>query len=240
VAGGGDGDDSESTETADERRRLALEAVAAEEEARRRIAEELHDGPLQTLLAAKQDLLEASSGRAGVTKGLAGVDEGIEGLRRAVGMLHPVTIEHDGLAGGLGAIVAEAERRGGFRCDLRVESDAVETHEQALLSTARELLTNAAKHSGAGRVSVTVGRDDGWLRLDVADDGCGFDASNPPPGPCDGHIGLAAAERRVLALGGSMTIAAGPEAGTAVSVRIPVDVQASRAPRSPVDDRPGE
>lgn len=207
----------------EERRRLAMEAVAAEEEARRRIAEDLHDGPLQTLLAAKQDLIEASPGRAGVTRALAGVDDGIEGLRRAVGILHPVTIERDGLTSALGAIAAEAERRGAFRCDLEIEDDAAGPHEQVILSLARELLTNAAKHSGAGRVLVTVGRDRDWLRLEVADDGCGFDASDPPADPCDGHIGLAAAERRARALGGSLAIAAGPDAGTVVSVRLPVD-----------------
>jgi len=205
-----------------ERRRLALEAIAAEEEARRRIAEDLHDGALQTLLAAKQDLLEASSGRAGVTRALIGVNEGIDGLRRAVGMLHPVTIEHDGLAGALGAIVTEAERRGGFQCGLRVGEDAGGPHDQVVLSLARELLSNAAKHSGAERVSVAVGRDRGRLRLEVADDGCGFDADERRSAPFDGHIGLACAARRVRALGGELKISSDPGSGTAISVALPV------------------
>jgi two-component system NarL family sensor kinase len=216
--------------TVADERRFALEAVAAEEEARRRIAEDLHDGPLQTLLAAKQDLIEASPGRAGVTRALAGVDDGIDGLRRAVGTLHPVTIERDGLTGALTAIAAEAERRGAFRCDLEIEDDAAGPHEQVILSLARELLANAAKHSGAGRVLVTVDRDRGWLRLEVADDGRGFDPTGLPADPCDGHIGLAAAERRARALGGSLAIAARPDAGTAVSVRLPVEGSNGRDP----------
>lgn len=227
--GAGAGSEGAEMRSAEERRRQALEAVAAAEEERRRIAEDLHDGPLQTLLAAKQDLIEASPGRAGVTRALAGVDDGIAGLRRAVGILHPVAIERDGLTSALAAIVAEAERRGGYRCDLRVEADPPAAHEQVLLALARELLTNAAKHSGAGRVQVTVGRDRGWLRLEVADDGCGFDPSAPPADPCDGHIGLAAAERRARALGGDLSLASGPDGGTVASVRLPVEVASGEA-----------
>lgn len=206
---------------AEERRRLALEAVATEEETRRRIAEDLHDGALQTLLAAKQDLLEASAGRAGVMMALMGVDDGIAGLRRAVGMLHPVTFEHDGLASALDAIASDAERRGGFRCGVRVDEDAGGPHDQMVLSLARELLTNAAKHSGASRVAITVGRDNGSLVLEVTDDGCGFDAAGRSSGPCNGHIGLAAAARRARALGGDLTVSSEPGSGTSVSVSLP-------------------
>lgn len=207
---------------ADERRRLALEAVATEEETRRRIAEELHDGALQTLLAAKQDLLEASAGRAGVVRALMGMDEGIDGLRRAVGVLHPVTFEHGGLASAFDAIAAEAERRGGFHCEVEVDSGAGGSHDQVILSLGRELLTNAAKHSDATRVSVNVSRDNGSLVLEVADDGRGFGAAERHTDACNGHIGLAAAERRARALGGALRTSSDPGSGTAVSVVLPV------------------
>ena len=207
---------------AEDRRRLALEVVATEEETRRRIAEDLHDGALQTLLAAKQDLLEASAGRAGVITALMGVDDGIAGLRRAVGMLHPVMFEQDGLASALDAIAADAERRGGFRCGVRVDEDAGGPHDQMVLSLARELLTNAAKHSGASQVAITVGRENGSLVLEVTDDGCGFDAAGWRAGPRSGHIGLAAAARRARALGGDLAISSEPGSGTAVSVVLPV------------------
>ena len=213
---------AELTRLADERRHLALEVVAAEEEARRRIAEDLHDGALQTLLAAKQDLAEASPGRAGVIRAMESVDEGIDCLRRAVGTHHPVTIDHDGLAGALEAIASDAERRGAFRCVLRVEEEASGPQDHVLVSLVRELLANAAKHAGAGLVVVSVSRDRGWLHLEVSDDGCGFDAAGHREAPCNGHIGLASVEHRVRALGGSMGIVAGPETGTDVSVRLPV------------------
>ena len=208
---------------AEERRQLASEVLSAEEQARRRLAEDLHDGALQTLLAAKQDLIEASPGRAGVIRAAKGVSEGIDDLRRAVGALHPVTIEHDGFAGAVGAVATEAERRGGFECELRVEEEASGPHDQVLLALTRELLANAAKHSGADHVSVSISRGRDCLRLEVTDDGCGFDAHERLAAPCNGHIGLACAERRTRALGGSLSVAAGPEAGTAVSVSLPVD-----------------
>lgn len=205
--------------------RLAEEVIAAEEQARRRIAEDLHDGALQTLLSAKQDLIEASSGRAGVIRATAVVGEGIDDLRRAVSALHPVTIEHDGLGGAIASVATEAERRGGFRCELRLEEGASGPHDQVLLALTRELLANAAKHSGAGQVLVSISRDRDrdCLWLEVTDDGCGFDPAERLASPCDGHIGLACAERRARALGGSLTIAEGPERGTAVSVRIPAE-----------------
>ena len=214
---------AELTRLAEERRRLAEEVITAEEQARRRIAEDLHDGALQTLLSAKQDLIEASPGRAGVIRATEVVGEGIDGLRRAVSALHPVTIEHDGLGGAIASVATEAERRGGFRCELRVEEGASGPHDQVLLALTRELLANAAKHSGAGQVSVSISRDRDRLRLEVTDDGCGFDAAERLASPCDGHIGLACAERRARALGGSLKIAEGPEGGTAVSVRIPAE-----------------
>ena len=214
---------AELARLAEERRQLASEVLSAEEQARRRLAEDLHDGALQTLLAAKQDLIEASPGRAGVIRAAKGVSEGIDDLRRAVGALHPVTIEHDGLAGAVGAVATEAERRGGFECELRVEEEASGPHDQVLLALTRELLANAAKHSGADHVSVSISRGRDCLRLEVTDDGCGFDAHERLAAPCNGHIGLACAERRTRALGGSLSVAAGPEAGTAVSVSLPVD-----------------
>ena len=145
------------------------------------------------------------------------VDEGIDCLRRAVGTLHPVTIDHDGVVGALEAIASDAERRAAFRCILRVEEDASGSQDHVLISLVRELLANAAKHAGAGHVVVSVSRDRGWLHLEVSDDGCGFDAAGLEA-PCNGHIGLASVEHRVRALGGSMEIVAGPETGTHVSV----------------------
>ena len=229
---------AELARLAEERRQLAEELIAAEEEARRRVAEDLHDGALQTLLAAKQDLIEVSRGRAGVIRATEGVGEGIDGLRRAVGALHPVTIEHDGLASAVGAVAAEAERRGHFECELRVEERASGPRNQVLLSLTRELLANAAKHSGAVHVLVAISRDRGSLRLEVTDDGCGFDASERLAAPCDGHIGLACAERRARALGGSLKIAAGREGGTAVSVRLPANGLVPAAAGNGANGRP--
>lgn len=238
---GGDRHRAELIRLADERRHLALEVVAAEEDARRRIAEDLHDGALQTLLAAKQDLAEASPGRAGVIRAMESVDEGIDCLRRAVGTLHPVTIEHDGLAAALGAMASDAGRRGAFQCVLRVEEGASGPQDHVLISLVRELLTNVAKHAGAGQVIVSVSRGRGWLHLEVSDDGCGFDPAGHLEAPCNGHIGLASVEHRVHALGGSIEIVAGPETGTDVSVRLPAGNRRSPDPAfTAVNGRPND
>jgi two-component system NarL family sensor kinase len=197
----------------------------AEDDARRRIAEAVHDGPLQKLLAAKQDLLEVSPGRVGVTRASEVVSEGIDDLRRAVGALHPLTIERAGLEGAICAVAVEAESRGGFVCDVDVEGDAGGHHDRILVSLVRELLSNAVKHAHASHVAVRVRRDHAWLRLEVTDDGRGIDAGERLAASSEGHIGLACLEDRVRALGGGMEISAPSDGGTAVSIRLPADAR---------------
>lgn len=216
---------AEIAQLAAERQRLAEELIAAEDEARRRIAEDLHDGALQTLLAAKQDLIEASPGRAKVIRASAEVSDGIDSLRCAVSALHPLTVERDGLECAIRAVATEAEARGGFRCELQIDDQASGPHDRIVVSLARELLANAAKHAGASEVCVTVRRDPAWLWLEVSDDGRGIDAGEHLAASSNGHIGLACVDQRVRALGGRLEIAAGRGAGTAVSVRLPTDTR---------------
>ncbi len=216
---------AEIARLAAERQRLAEELIAAEDEARRRIAEDLHDGALQTLLAAKQDLIEASPGRAKVIRASEEVGDGIDSLRCAVSALHPLTVERAGLESGIRAVATEAETRGGFRCELQIDDQASGPHDRIVVSLARELLANAVKHSDANEVCVTVRRDPSWLWLEVTDDGRGIGAGEHLAASSNGHIGLASVDRRVRALGGRLEIAADPGAGTAVSVHLPTDTR---------------
>lgn len=204
-------------------RQLLGQVMEAGERDRREIAQQLHDHSLQSLLAAHQELLEAAPGRAGVTRAHEVVAGAIDRLREAVVALHPVTLERGGLAQALAAAAREAERQGGFECELDVDESVAGERAALLLACARELLTNAARHSGADRVEVTVRGSGDEIVLEVADDGGGIDPGRPEEALAQGHIGLASVAQRLEAAGGELELDRGPSGGTLARARVPAD-----------------
>lgn len=202
-------------------RQLLGQVMAAGDRDRREIAQQLHDQSLQSLLAAHQELLEAAPGRAQVTRAHEVVAGAIDRLREAVVALHPVTLERRGLAQALSAVARESERQGGFECELDVDEDAAGDHAALILACARELLANAARHSGASRVWVTVRSDGPGVVLEVADDGSGIDPDRPDAALAEGHIGLASVAQRLGTEGGEFDLTERPGGGTRAIARLP-------------------
>jgi two-component system, NarL family, sensor kinase len=104
-----------------------------------------------------------------------------------------------------------------------VGPDTAGAHDQLVLSLARELLVNAAKHSEAEEVTVALARTDGQLMLEVADDGTGIPADRLAQAPGEGHIGLASCAQRVEALGGRFSVASRASGGTRVRATLPME-----------------
>jgi PAS domain S-box-containing protein len=212
------------------RGRLVAENLEAEERVRQRISEQLHDGALQDLLAARQDLVEAAGATAddktrGEMLGYAreGVERAVKLLREAVHALHPVVLQHGGLEAAMQAAADQAARQGSFRAQVSVDPAAAGLRDELVLSLARELLNNAAKHAQADVVQVTVARQDGHVLLEVADDGKGLDAEAVAAAPMAGHIGLASLTQRVEAVGGTLDLRSAPSGrGTTVLARLPI------------------
>jgi PAS domain S-box-containing protein len=210
------------------RGRLVAENLEAEERVRQRISEQLHDGALQDLLAARQDLVEAG-GPDPATRaemlGFAreGVERAVRRLREAVHALHPVVLQHGGLEAALQAAADQAARQGSFATEVAVDPDATGLRDELVMSLARELLNNCAKHAEAQEVRVAVRRDDGAVVLEVADDGCGLDLVAVAEAPMNGHIGLASLAQRVEAVGGTLDLQAADAGGTTVRARLPAD-----------------
>jgi two-component system NarL family sensor kinase len=207
------------SEVAD-RRAFVAQVMAAEDRARLRIAQLIHDDALQSLLAANQELMEAAPGRAGVTRAHEVVSGSIENLREALLALHPVTLERGGLEQALGAVARQAERQGGFRVDVRLEAEASGDLDELVLALARELLANAVHHSQASAVSVSLTEEED-LVLEVADDGHGMDPERPQEALAAGHIGLASVIQRVEAVGGTFEIESAPGEGTTARASLP-------------------
>lgn len=226
---GGEGDDSLAAEVSRLRSELAScrellgQVMEAGDRDRREIAQQLHDQSLQSLLAAHQDLLEAAPGRAGVTRAHEIVAGAIDRLREAVVALHPVTLERGGLEQALSAVAREAERQGGFRSELDIDEAAAGEHAALLLSCARELLINAARHAGAEVVRVSVRRVGPDAVLEVVDDGRGIEPGRPERALGEGHIGLASVAERLESVGGELELEGRPGEGTTARARIPVE-----------------
>ncbi len=206
----------------EDRKQFVAQVMEAEDRARRRIAQLIHDDALQNLLAANQDLIEAAPGRVGVTRAHEVVNATIEHLREAMLALHPVTLERGGLEQALGAIARQAERQGSLVVEVDVDGAALGRHDELLLALARELLTNAARHSRATEVSLRVAATGaGDLVLEVTDDGQGMADERTRQALKEGHIGLASVAQRVEAAGGVFELASAPGQGTVARATVP-------------------
>ena len=205
----------------DDRSDFVSRVMDAEDQARRRIAQLIHDDALQSLLAAHQELIEAAPGRAGVTRAHEVVSGSIANLREALVALHPVTLEQGGLDQAIGAIARQAERQGGFEVTVELDPAAFERNDELMLAVARELLANATQHSGARAVTITLTARDAELVLEVADDGRGMGEWRPRDALAAGHIGLASVAQRVAAADGRFEVDSEPGAGTRARVTVP-------------------
>ncbi len=210
-------------EFADARRELVQQALDAEAREQRRLAEALHDHAIQNVLLARQELTDVVRGVPGAeARARAALDETDRQLRHEVFAMHPLGLERAGLATVLEGLAQNAAHHGGFTATVNVDA-AVATgdHQDLIVSTARELLANAAKHSRAAHVDVTLGAAAGTVTLTVADDGRGLAPERLERAVSGGHIGLAALTERVRAVDGSIDVDSVPGSGTTVRVTLP-------------------
>jgi two-component system NarL family sensor kinase len=183
----------------------------------------LHDGPLQTLLAARLELDEAGERKPDPALDMINkaLQDAATGLRSTVTELHPQVLAQLGLTPALRELLKQFETR----TEIAVDADLAEVGKpesaQLLHRAARELLTNVGKHAGAKTVAVTLKRKGNRLRLTVADDGRGFDPAVVGQSVADGHIGLGSLLARFDAMGGAMDIDSSTGAGTRVTVTSP-------------------
>jgi signal transduction histidine kinase len=198
--------------------------VAAQDEERRRLERNLHDGAQQNLVALKvklglaEMLAENDPARA---KELVGelksdADEALDTLRDLARGIYPPLLADRGLAAAL-----EARAR---KATVRVEVVAPDVArypreiEAAVYFCCLEALQNVQKYAGASRATVRLGEHDGALTFEVEDDGRGFDPAGMPRGS-----GLTNMADRLDALGGRVDLYSEPGAGTTLKGSVPVE-----------------
>lgn len=207
-----------------ERRRAGSAALAAQEEERARVARDLHDevnqsltGLLLRLEAAREAAPPQLEAQLAETKALA--NQAMRELLSLARQLRPTALDDLGLAA---AVAGQVEQlgRGEIEAELGVEGDLSELGDDAQLvvyRVAQEALSNAGRHSGAGRVEVRLRRrEDGGVELEVADDGRGFAFEESERG-----LGIGGMRERALLIGGELTIESRPGRGTTVRLTVP-------------------
>jgi signal transduction histidine kinase len=195
---------------------LALSQAAVAEE-RRRIARDLHDGVAQELayLARNLAVLDGETGGDQLTRLQRAVERAQLESRRAVSILAVPTgqVIEIALAEAVGEI---AERfHVGLDLDLAPGVQLSAPRAEALIRIACEAVTNAARHSGAGRVSISVEPDGPRVRLRVSDKGRGFDQAIP-----GGGFGLVSMGERARSVGGELRISSAPGRGSKVEAAL--------------------
>lgn len=214
-----------------ERQRLleaTLESSAVE---RRRLAADLHDGPVQSLAGLSYALAAAAQRApagtdagtvAALEDGAAAARDGVRLLRAAVVGLNPGRLHDQGLAVALDDLAAPLRARAvEVRLDVPAHLALPQATEALLYRAAGEALRNVAAHAEASRVEVSVAAAGGRARLRVADDGRGFEAATRARRREEGHLGLALVEDLAGHLGGRAEVRSAPGAGTVLELEVP-------------------
>jgi PAS domain S-box-containing protein len=213
--------------TVQQRRELAKRLEHAQEEERRRIAQDIHDDPIQVMSAVdmRLQLLASAPERASIEE-LVSLEEQVRGaierLRHLLFELRPVTLDRQGLIPALQVYLDRTAAAEGWTAELvdQLGDDPVPDLRAAVYRIAQEAVTNARKHASAGAVTVTVRRRDGGIEVEVRDDGIGFDPAGALE-PRPGHLGLSTIVERTELVGGRCQVRSAPGEGAELSVWLP-------------------
>lgn len=218
-----------------ERSRLLHQLLTSQDAERRRIAVDIHDGPLQSIAVnilavdrarklvemgrtadARNELVEVHSGMAEI----------VQELRDLISDLRPAVLESLGLVVAVAAHLDQFTTQTGIVSYLEDERDGkrmptdIEVIYYRLL---QEAITNVRKHAGATTVWVRFSIYDGLFRMDVTDNGCGFDPAVVRARSLEsGHIGLHSMQERIESAGGGMEIDSAQSKGTRVTFWTPI------------------
>ena len=222
-----------------ERTALVRRHLAASESERRAIAADVHDGPVQDLAGVSYALSALRPGmpeaqRPTVDRMVTAVRNAVASLRRLMVDIYPPDLSGTGLTTALQDLAAPIRERG-IEVDVSAEGAPPIPDELApvLYRTAKEALTNVAKHAEAKHVRIELARaawEDGSpaVRLTIADDGVGFPSDEDEDEPLEdralsnGHLGLRAMHDRVIEAGGVLSLGNGPEKGAVLTAIVPL------------------
>ena len=236
----------ELVKRADQLSRLSSQLILAEQTERRRIAEILHDHLQQLLVGAKlnQEVLIGSiddtlKPTAEIVLDL--INQSIRESRSLTAELSPPVLGSGDLSASLEWLARWMRENQGFEVKLDIESGIVPSRKEIivmLFQSVKELLFNTLKHSGERSAAVEMAKKDGKLRIAVRDRGMGFDPETIWNEVASGNkSGLFSIRERLTNLGVLMEVESIPNAGTTISMTVPMDEQKTAEKTLPVAEK---
>jgi signal transduction histidine kinase len=230
------------------RAQLLAQLLSAQEQERKRIARDIHDGPLQDLgvllltierCKRQLDAGAPAEARATLRRLRQDIQQTIGTLRTLVTDLRPGMLDTGGLLGALDYLAGREGREAQIVVSIssRIGSRLDPALEIAVFRLVQEALTNIRKHAHAEHAWVSLLRDGDELHLEIRDDGVGFAVDERLPAAlAAGHIGLASMGERAETAGGRMTIESAPHQGTMLRFTLPFRGAEPGAPALPAGE----
>lgn len=206
--------------------------TAGQEEERRRLARELHDDTIQSLIALKQrvQLAQLAAKNSSSTESLEEVvsltEEAIENVRRQTRALRPIYLEDLGLVTALEMLTRETSQTAGIPIEFQKHGTEIRltpTVELALYRIAQEALNNVSRHAQASQANLMITFTPQEIMMQVSDNGTGFEVPNSPAefAP-SGHFGLLGLYERAELIGARLVIQSAPGQGSQITVHVPL------------------
>lgn len=219
------------TQSHEQRLEMGLRIIRAQEEERRRVAREIHDGPAQTLanivlrLEIAERLLELDPSRVKAElidlKNL--VRANLQDIRRIIFDLRPMALDDLGIVPAISKYLDNFQDNYGINCELRIEGREkrlLPAMEVALFRLVQEGMTNVAKHAYSPKVEVWLIYRDEWTIARIRDYGKGFEVKSAMNTPGE-HFGLVGMRERVEMFSGRFLIESTLGKGTFIELSIP-------------------
>ncbi len=215
---------------------IERELLRSREQERSRLARDLHDGPIQTLIGLNLQMgMLASDPAAGQAGGSSPIQQSIEEmrievrgllseLRQTCAELRPPMLDMLGLDAAIRALAGEWAKQHGVavRMDLSPDIGLGSIPDEVSLNlyhVVQEALANVARHAAAKTVMISFQRHPGRLALTIEDDGVGFDPEKTlPSATARGHFGLAGMRERISLIGGKLDLRSAPGMGTRIAI----------------------
>jgi PAS domain S-box-containing protein len=217
---------------------LLRELLNLQEQERRLVAYEIHDGLAQQLAGAQMafqafdQLLkdDPEEARKVFQRGLRNLGDSLHEARRLISGLRPPILDESGIVHAVEYLISELEQRHGMNVDFAHDVSfgrLASPLETAVFRIAQESLNNAARHSQSDKVHVELREKGGHVELVVRDSGVGFH----PGEVAENHFGLRGIRERARLFGGRAMVDAAPGRGTCVSVELPILRKSREEPR---------
>jgi signal transduction histidine kinase len=214
-------------------RHLSHQLLRAQEEERKEISRELHDQIAQTLTGINVHLAtlktEARANTSGLEKKISRtqrlVEQSVNIVHRFARELRPTVLDDLGLIPALRSLMSDFTKRTGILIGFRAFAGVEQLNSAkrtVLYRVAQSALSNVAQHAKANRVKVIIRKSRDTVRMDITDDGTGFEVERVLFAKRHKRLGCLGMRERVEMVGGSFSVESAPGKGTTIRAQIPI------------------